>query len=359
MDNSDEISFKYYIIKLQAIWKFLLSRWIIIVVCGVLGGGLGLLYAFIKSPVYKATSDFVLSSNSSSGGGLMGLASQFGLDLSGSSDNVFSGDNIIVLMESRRMVQEALFKKPEGDNQSLINIFVKDNKLDKAWQKKERTKNAYPFPDSANKMNPVQDSLARSVYNIIQDKQLDVSKPDKNENVYGITTTSKNSEFAYYLTQYLVEVTSSFYINTKTSVAMQSLVMIQHEADSLRGVLGNAITSAGSETDYTFNLNPAYQVQRSGAQQSQARAEALGQAYGQVLQNLEIAKITLQKETPLYQVIDEPTLPLEATRPSKLISLIVGGILGGLLICALLISIRMYKKNRLLKIKLTKIDVRP
>ena len=87
--------------------------------------------------------------------------------------------------------------------------------------------------------------------------------------------------------------------------------MLQNEADSLRRVLGGAITSAGSQTDLTFNLNPAYQVQRAGAQQSQASAAALGQAYGQVLQNLEIAKITLQRETPLYQIIDEPTLPLE------------------------------------------------
>jgi uncharacterized protein involved in exopolysaccharide biosynthesis len=70
-------------------------------------------------------------------------------------------------------------------------------------------------------------------------------------------------------------------------------------------------------------------VQRSGAQQSQARAAALGQAYGQVLQNLELAKITLLKETPLYQVIDEPTLPLEADKPGRLTSIIIGGFFAG------------------------------
>ena len=113
--------------------------------------------------------------------------------------------------------------------------------------------------------------------------------------------------------------------------------MLQHEADSLRRVLGGAITSAGSQTDLTFNLNPAYQVQRSGAQQSQASASALGQAYGQVLQNLEIAKITLQRETPLYQIIDEPTLPLDMDKPGKLISLIVGGFLAGFLVCGYLV----------------------
>ena len=52
--------------------------------------------------------------------------------------------------------------------------------------------------------------------------------------------------------------------------------MLQNEADSLRRVLGGAITSAGSQTDHTFNLNPAYQVQRSGAQQSQANGICIG-----------------------------------------------------------------------------------
>ncbi len=108
--------------------------------------------------------------------------------------------------------------------------------------------------------------------------------------------------------------------------------MLQNEADSLRNVLGDAITSAGSQTDKTFNLNLAYQVRRSGAQQSQVKGSALGEAYGEVLKNLEIAKITLQKETPLYQIIDEPTLPLVKEKTGKLMGLIVGGFIGAFLI---------------------------
>ena len=92
--------------------------------------------------------------------------------------------------------------------------------------------------------------------------------------------------------------TSSFYIDTKTSSAKKNLTMLQNEADSLRNVLSGAIVSAGSQTDFTFNLNPAYQVRRSGAQQSQASAAALGQAYGQVFRTLSLQKSHLQKETP-------------------------------------------------------------
>jgi LPS O-antigen subunit length determinant protein (WzzB/FepE family) len=45
----------------------------------------------------------------------------------------------------------------------------------------------------------------------------------------------------------------------------------------------------------------------------------------------------LQKETPLYQILDEPQLPLVMEKPGKLICLILGGFLGGFLTCTFLI----------------------
>ena len=343
MINKDSISFKDIINQVIIIFRYLLSKWLIILIAGIICGVLGILYAFFSKPTYSATLNFVLSSNSTSSGGLMGLASQFGVNLGNDNDDVFSGDNIITLMKSRRMVQHALFAKPQNADRSLLNIYIKSEKLDEGWQKNERTEKAYPYPDDPSKMTMIQDSLFRTIYDELQKKWLDVSKPNDNESIYAVTTTSESDTFSYYLTKYLVDATSAFYIDTKTSTAKQNLDMLQHEADSLRNVLGGAITSAGSQTDYTFNLNPAYQVQRSGAQESQARAGALGQAYGQVLQNLELAKITLLKETPLYQIIDEPTLPLIMDKPSKLISLIVGGFLGGSLVCCFLVAAKLYK----------------
>lgn len=348
MIDNDSISFRDIINKIIELVKYLFSKWLIILIAGILGGILGIVYAVVKTPTYSATLNFVLSTNASSSGGLMGIASQFGVNLGNDNDDVFSGDNIITLMESRRMVQQALFAKPPNCNTSLLNIYIKDNGLDESWNEKDRTKNAYPYPDDPSKMTMVQDSLFRTIYDAVQTGMLDVSKPNDNESIYEVTTTSTNDTIAYYLTKYLVNATSAFYIDTKTSTAKQNLNMLQNEADSLRRVLGGAITSAGSQTDLTFNLNPAYQVQRAGAQQSQASASALGQAYGQVLQNLEIAKITLQRETPLYQIIDEPTLPLNMDKPGKLISLIVGGFLAGFLVCFFLVVrkfFRSFKSN--------------
>ncbi|MFT4153295.1 hypothetical protein [Parafilimonas sp.] len=342
MNNQEEVSFKDIIGQLKKLYKYLLSKWIIIIAAGIIGGLTGLLYAHYTKPKFHATLNFVLSTGSSSSS-FAGLATQFGISLGNDNDNMFSGDNIITLMKSRRMVQQALFEKPKESDKSLINIFVEDNRLNERWQKSPRTKNAYPFPSDASKLTLIHDSLAREICRKIQDDLLDVSKADVKQSIYTVTTTSEDPMFAYYLTKYLVATTSSFYINTKTSVAKSNLDMLQREADSLRRILGGAITAAGAQTDYTFNLNPAFQIQRSGAQQSQARASALGEAYGQVLQNLELAKITLQKETPLYQIIDEPTLPLEEDKLGRIALIVIGGFIATVAVSLLLIILKLFK----------------
>lgn len=341
-EESKEISFKEFIKNIAEWFRYFLSKWLVIGVFSALCAGAGVLYAYTSKPSYSASVSFVLSNQTLSGGGIMGLASQFGIDLGSGGTDAFSGDNIITLMTSGKMVEQVLFEKPSG-KASLLNIIVHEMQLDEAWKNNEHTKAAVPFPDDASRLSMVQDSLLREVYKIVSENMLLVTKPDKDQNIYRVTTTSKSEIFSFYLTKYLVDATSAFYIATKTSTAKRNLDMLQHEADSIRAVLGGAITATGAETDQTFNLNPAYQVQRSGAQQNQVRAAALGEAYGEVLKNLELAKITLLKETPLYQIIDEPRLPLLQERPGKLVSLIIGGFIGAFLIITYLVVRRILK----------------
>lgn len=331
-EEKKEITVRDIIQSIQKIFKYLFSKWMIILIAGIIGGVIGLVYAFVAKPEYMATTSFILSDNSNSQSMLAGIASQVGINLSSSSEDAFSGDNIISLMGSGSMVEKALLLKPDKGNENLANLIARELKLDVAWQKQDRTKNAFPFPDSASQFKPVQDSLLREIYNYVEKYLLTIVKPDDQQSVYRVTTTSKNEIISYWLTKYLVNVTSDFYINTKTSVARQNVQMLNHEADSLRGLLGIAITNAASETDRTFNLNQAYQVQRSSSELSQANATVAGTAYGEIVKNLEIAKINLMQLTPLYQIIDDPKMPLIANKPHKLSSLIIGGFLGGFII---------------------------
>ena len=62
---------------------------------------------------------------------------------------------------------------------------------------------------------------------------------------------------------------------------------------------------------------------------------------------LELAKITLRKETPLIQILDKPIFPLERIKIGKAKSAVIGGFVFGFLTIIILISQSLYKKMML------------
>lgn len=87
--ETEEISLKELIIKIKSVWSFLLTKWRIIVLIGLLGGGIGLLFAYLTPIKYTSKLTFVVEEGKSGGGGLASLAGQFGFDLGGVSGAVF------------------------------------------------------------------------------------------------------------------------------------------------------------------------------------------------------------------------------------------------------------------------------
>ena len=61
-------------------------------------------------------------------------------------------------------------------------------------------------------------------------------------------------------------------------------------------------------------------------------AQMLGLMYAEVLKNLEIAKFNLESQTPVLQVVDQPTYPLLMKKMSKLKAGVVGGGLAFVLV---------------------------
>jgi hypothetical protein len=301
---------------MSSLSSYLKRKFYILLIAGVVGGLIGFLVTSTAKPKYIASLTFVLSSGKSSD--ISGLATQFGFDFGNSNNDIFSGDNILALFTSKRMVQQALFKKLPGQNEILANLIVREWGWDREWEKYSRLKNAFPFPTDITTITGLQDSLLREIHAKILEKNLAVSRLDKKLSIYTLKTISPSQLFSCYLTRYLMYETANFYINTKTSVSRTNLQMLQHEADSLRRLLGYTITSTASQVDATYNLNPAMQVQRSPVQKGQVNTTVIGTAYGEVVKNLELARINLQKEMPLYQILDEPELPLKLQKESKL-----------------------------------------
>ncbi len=346
----DEISLKELFIKIRAWYRFLLSKWIVLLAAGIIGGAIGIGYAFLQKPSYTASLTFALDEEKMAGGGLsgaLGLASNLGVDLGTSGGTAFSGANLMELMKSRKIVERALLNPITINKkiQSLAQYFIEFNKLNKNWHKNPLFKNIVFAPDAdRSKFTLQQDSILGNLYERIAgpDGLLGVTQKDKKISIINIEVKTTNELFSKVFTESIAKEVSEYYVEIKSKKARQNLEILQHQTDSVRAELNGAITGVASATDNTFNLNPAMMVRKTPGTRRQVDVQANSAILTQLVTNLEMAKVTLRKETPLIQIIDKPILPLKKERIGKLTALIVGGFLADFLTTLVLIFKKLF-----------------
>jgi uncharacterized protein involved in exopolysaccharide biosynthesis len=350
---SDEISLKELIQKLGEWWQYLLSKWLVIILCAMIGGGIGLLYAFVTKPDYKAVVTFALEDDKQGGGGLsgaLGLASSLGIDLGTSAGGAFSGANLIELMKSRKMVQKAFLNAYilNGNSISLADQLLEMTEIKQKLIKKGiwRGESFFQVNADPSNYNLQQDSVISVLYELVTGSNgiLSVAQKDKKISIIYVEVNTKNEQFSKFFAESIVKEVADFYVETKSKKARNNVAILQRQADSIRNELNQAITGLATSTDNTFNLNPALNVNRVPSTKKQIDVQANTAILTQLVTNLEMAKVTLLRETPLIQLIDRPTLPLKKDKPSKAKFLLMGGILAGFLTVLYLILRKLLKQ---------------
>jgi hypothetical protein len=345
--DSDEISLKELIIKLQEWWSYLLGQWKLIILVAFIGSLLGLGYAFTQKSIYKAEFSFVLEDEKSSGGlgGALGLASQFGLDLGGGGGGgIFAGDNLLELMKSRSMVQKALLSpiSLNGKSQSLADYYINMREMREGWEGKANLASlSYPVNADINQFNRIQDSVLMAMHQDVIKNLLTVAKLDKKLSILKVAVQSEDELFSKTFTEALVSEVSQFYVETKTKKSTSNVAILQHQTDSVRNQLNRAISGVAQSSDAIPNLNASRQILRSSGQQRQIDVQANTAILTELVKNLELSKLSLRKETPLIQVIDKPILPLPVEKFGKAKGILLGGFLAGFLVVVFLIGKRL------------------
>lgn len=339
--QQDEVSLKDIILKIKEIWKYLLSKWKIIVIVGISSAMLFLVYnSFIKKKEYVAKLTFAIIEKSSSGGGLSSLAGQFGFSVGGGGEGVFSGSNILELLKSRNLIERALLNETviNGKTYRLIDYYREIN------PPKNKDKNLITFPLGLERENfsREQDSLLNIYYKQITTDKLSVAKEKKDVNINNITYYNKDELFAKLFTETLINVVSDFYIQTKTQTTRVNLEMMEKRADSMKHEYEKALEGRALFADQ--NINPARQIMTVEQQKYQTTIQLTGTAYAKLVENIEILKLDLAQETPLIQIIDKPIMPLYKSGWGKIKSIVVGGVLGGFLIVTWLLLVYFYKR---------------
>ena len=335
----DEISLKELIIKLKDWFTYLLSKWMVIGLAGIIGASIGLVYALNDKPIYTATLSFVLEDEKSGGGGglssALGLASQFGIDMGGSAGGIFTGTNLLELFKSRRMVEQTLLKPVAvgGKTISYAEWYIQDAQWRKVWEKKAGYENIEFLPNAdRGKFTRIQDSIMGVMYGDLSKNGLVVSQKDKKISIISVEVKSVDELFAQSFTEAIAKEVSDFYVQTKSKKANLNMAILERQTDSIRQELNGAITGVAVANDNTFGLNPALNVQRVPSARRQVDVQANTAILTVLVQQTEMAKVTLRKETPLIQVIDRPILPLKKEKFGKAKGILLGGFLAGFLI---------------------------
>jgi uncharacterized protein involved in exopolysaccharide biosynthesis len=351
--DNDEISLKELIIKIKEWGAFLKSKWKAILIAGTIGAIIGLAIALFEKPTYKAVLTFAMEEDKGGGGGglsgALGLASSFGIDLGGGGGGgAFAASNLAELMKSRLLVEKVLLEPIEinGKKITLAEYYIQINNLRRKWKKKSGLRDIKFIPNAdRSNFTLQQDSILQLIHkSLINPRQLSIMQKEKKITILSIEVTSENEVFSKIFCESIAKETSDFYIETKSKKSKINVNVLQRQTDSVRNALNAAITGVANETDNVYNLNPAFNIKGAPSKKKQIDVQANTAILTNLVVQLELAKITLRKETPLIQLIDRPILPLQKEKFGKAKSIILGGFLSGFLFILYLIFSRLYRK---------------
>lgn len=324
----NNVSIRRFADKVKDWAKYLFSKKISIAIVALIGGLSGFFIALKSKPSYTGSLTFVLSPDNNTGNGLLALANQIGLSFGNTSNSAFVGENILLLFQSKKMFEQALFKTLPGTNELLINRIGNEESFFTDWKKDKRLAHLIPFQKTDLDSTGIKDSLVEIIHQHIVTHNFTLNKVEKDLNFYKITVVSHDEEVSRFLPLAMVDVTASFYINIKSSTARRNLQMLSRESDSLQAVLNKSQQSSLSANDQVFNLNTARLSAQTPVKKNEMQTRVLQQAYQTVVQNMEVAKIAVQKETPVYYIIDKPQQGLRAYQPNSIVYAFMGALVS-------------------------------
>ena len=314
--------------------KYIFSQYILILKIAIVTGCLGLGYAYFEKDKFKAEATFIVEEKSGSKSGLGALASSVGFDLgslTGGSAGLFEGDNILDIMQSRLIVEKVLLSHLDTTNPgspTLADIYAASHGLSKKWAKDPQlaTFNFYTTPK--NEIEKLKkDSILFEVYQKIVKNDLVVTRQNKKGSIINIQVISRDQIFSKLFTERLLKETGDLYVDIKTSNMNNNIARLQIKADSLH----DKLYSKSYQAVALVNANSGMKSNVVNEDLSQKDKTVVFTLYGEVLKNLEGLKLSQISQTPVIQVLDMPKYPLVNQKPSWIIFLL-GGLLVGVLI---------------------------
>lgn len=323
---------------LNSFVSYLRIKWLILVLAAIVGAGSGIVYYFVQKPRYEAVTTFILEEKSPAGGaGLAGLASQFGFNLGSLSGggSIFSGDNILDILRSKKIVRQVLLSKEDTavNSNSLADLYLEFTGLKEKWQKKPRLK-GINFSLNVQHLAPVQDSVINAIYEKIIKKNLFIDRLNKKGSIIKVQVTATDETFSRLMTDRLVDAAAKLYLDVRTGTSQENIRQLQQRSDSLLILLNRKSFSAAASQPLDFN--PALRTALVPTEIATRDKTVLATLYAEVTKNLEASKLLLSQQTPVIQMLDRPGELLEDNKKGIFFLVVVFSVVSGMICLGIL-----------------------
>ncbi len=331
---------KYFILTLRDYFFELIRKWYVYFILGALFAALAFWYHGTKTTSYVAKASFMSTKDEGGGSsGLRQLAGQFGF---GSQSEV-SSEKLVELLGTKRIVLSTLMipvtiKEKED---LLINHFIEFYESYKQLD----DKNSYSFQQKPIEEFSFEENLiANHLFGKIHNKMLN-ARASKN-GIVRIYFESESEELAKYFTEHLVTTLKDFYIERSIEKQKANLEIINERADSIKRRMDSNDSALLEWYDAKQKRLKAGSLSAQSyitKVQKERDAEISSAAYVEALKSKEMAEINLEMQTPMIQVIDFPTFPLQKLEASFLLFLIFGIFVSIILSTLLIILNKLFR----------------
>lgn len=295
------------------LWE-LIKRWYVYVIC--IGAFLLIAHWYIDQQIVRYTASASFMTNNDTGGGISSAFQLFGqITGGGGGGNELSSDKMVDLLLSKKIIYSALMRSKtlDGKDDLLINHYINLSGLRTSWIEKDNTelKNFRFTNKRPANFTLLENSVAKQIYESLSFGSLNI-----NNTQYGIVRvkcTSVSDHFAVAFTQELVRRLKVYYESAAVEQKRKAYRILQTKADSMQMRLRQSEQSLASWIDQNKKRLNAGTL--SGDQivekiRLENEAETIHEATIRAVEGKEVAYTDLLNNTPIIQVIDLPTLPL-------------------------------------------------
>lgn len=347
MDKKNQIDLVSIITEVKVYYKSVVEnlKWIMGIALFVTI--LFVIFEIRKEPSYKA--EFTFMVNDDEGGGMSGMRAilgQFGM---------VGGDNnyqkIIEIAKSDRVISELIIDSVfiEGKHDIIGNHIIDIYDLQSDWED-DSVLNNFRFGHNVKVSSLNQN---RAIKFLIQKLIGSRANPSSNvimeigfneeSSILKVSSSTPSPELSVALCKGQYDILSKYYIEKTTEPQMTTYEYLDSKADSVHSLLYGTESSLASFLDRSRGV--LLMKDKLPKMRNQRQMSMYGEMYAEILKNRETSEFMLKIQTPYFQVIDEPFLPLENNNRLNIITIIAIFLGSVILVILFALSITYYRSE--------------